>query len=196
MTEATTIEQCRHQLALAECVKCQDAARKRTARGKAREKKAAESARSEQEWWEHNRSKLAPTVLADLIAKDEYVHDLLVSMETITDIKLDEELLYIVRGFVETNGVSHLGAMVKNNIPPEWPTRKYWTEPNLLEKLTSENPQTETYVLYGLHSALPDWKVVQFLHKKAGWRWDDAAKLVGYRQIQRDGVRVMGYPAD
>jgi hypothetical protein len=134
--------------------------------------------------------------LAELIEKDEYVRDLLVSMETITDIKLDEELLYIVRGFVETNGVSHLGAITKNDIAPDWCTRKYWNEPTLLQKLTSENPQTETYMLFGLHSALPDWRVVEFLTKKAGLSWKEAAQVVGYRTIQRDGVSVMGYLAD
>jgi hypothetical protein len=193
---STTTEQCRHELPLSECEKCADAARKRAARGKARDKRVAASAQSEQVWWEHNRSKLEPRVLAELVAKDEYVRDLLFSMETITDIKLDEELLYVVRGFVETNGVSHLGAITKNDIAADWCTRKYWTEPTLLHKLTSENQQSESFVLYGLHSALPDWMVVQFLTKKAGYSWKDAAKLVGYRTMVRDGVTVMGYSAD
>jgi len=139
---------------------------------------------------------LAPAVLADLIAKDEYVRDLLVSMDTITDISLDPELLYIVRGFVETNGVSHLGAITRNDIAADWSNRKFWTETALLNKLTSENPQTETYVLYGLHSALPDWRTVEFLTNKAGLSWKEAAQVVGYRTMVRDGVTVMGYSAE
>ena|ERR1700722_2564781 len=192
----TTIEQCRHQMALADCLKCQDAARKRNARSKARDKKAASSAQVKQEFWDHNKTQLAPAVLADLIAKDEYVRDLLVSMDTITDISLDPELLYIVRGFVETNGVSHLGAITRNDIAADWSNRKFWTETALLNKLTSENPQTETYVLYGLHSALPDWRTVEFLTNKAGLSWKEAAQVVGYRTMVRDGVTVMGYSAE
>jgi hypothetical protein len=51
-------------------------------------------------------------------------------------------------------------------------------------------------MLHGLHAALPDWMVVEFLTNKAGWNWNDAAKLVGYRPIQRDGRNVFGYPAN
>jgi hypothetical protein len=195
-TDVTLEPVCSHGKTAGNCVKCKDAKRKREERHKRSQQKNAATQATEQLWWEGNRTLLTPEALADLIAKDKYVRDLLFSMESIVDAALDPELLYIVRGFVETNGASHLGPITKNSIPYDWCSRKYWAEPNLLKKLTSENEQTETFILYGLHSALVDWKVVEFLTKKAGMSWKDAAALVGYRALVRDGVSVTGYPAD
>jgi hypothetical protein len=191
----TPNEVCPHGVQAHVCKKCKDAARQRIHRDELKKRKVAASQETEQAWWEHNRALLKPDELAAMQAQDEYVRDLMLSMQTVIDVKVsDPELIYIIIGFVKEQGVTHLGAITKSEIPANWPTRRYWADADLLNKLTGENPQTEQYVKYGLLSALPDWQVVEFLHKKAGWIWNDAADLVGYRTNQRlNHPSVMSY---
>jgi hypothetical protein len=161
-----------------------DAERKRQQR--AREKiqrdrvKAASLAETERKWWESNRAALSAEASAAMQAQDYYIRDLLFSMETVVNVQeLDPELIDIVVAFVKDRGVTHLGYISKNELP-DWPSRQYWRDAELMDKLIAENSQTEQYVKYGLLAALPDWRVVDFLKGKAGWTWQRAADLVGY----------------
>jgi hypothetical protein len=136
---------------------------------------------TERAWWEGNRSTLKPLELEAMQEQDAYIRDLLFSMEAVADAQQSNPVLIeIVEDLVKENGTTHLGYVSKNALPPDWPSRQYWRDAELMERLSGENKQTEQYVRYGLLTALPDWRVVEFLTEKAKWSWQQAADLVGY----------------
>jgi hypothetical protein len=109
--------------------------------------------------------------------------------DDIVPVSLKEGVAELVE-FGKKHGLAHLGYVVKNNnIPPDWFEQPFWRDAALLEILENENKQTAKYVRYGLLAAVPDWRVVQFLTEKAGWSWQQAADLVGYRVDYMDYVR-------
>jgi hypothetical protein len=166
--------------------------RKRKQRLEQREQKAAQTVEAESEWWTQNRASLSPTELAAMEEQDEYLRDVLFSMETINDVQSDPELVDVVVASVKEHGVTHLGGITRGDIPKDWSSRQYWKEPQLVAVLEQEGSQTAQFVRYGLLLALPDWRVAEFLQKKAGWSWDQVAELLGLTD-SRDIVR---YPAE
>jgi hypothetical protein len=168
-----------------------DRERKRKQREDARKTKVASKTETEREWWAGNRATLEPEKLTELQAQDAYIRDVLFSMETLAT--EDDELVEIVVSLVNDFGVAHLGYIThadKEILPSDWPSQNYWQSPELLAALLVEGHNTETYIRYGLLVALPDWRVVQFLTKKAGWSWQKAADLVGYYV----SLKINGHP--
>jgi hypothetical protein len=189
-TDVTLEPVCSHGKTAGKCLKCRDAKRKREERHKKTQQKNAATQATEQLWWESNRALLTPEVLAEMVAQDEYVRDLMFSMETVENVKeLDPELVYIIEGFVKEHSFVHLGPIRKStDIPYDWSVRKYWANSDLLQKLKAENEQTAVYVTYGYLSTLPDHIVYEFL-MKAGWKHDKVADLLGYRSnFNRPGI--------
>jgi hypothetical protein len=180
---ATPEPVCSHGKTAGNCVKCKDAKRKREERHKKTQQKNAATQATEQLWWESNRALLTPEVLAEMVAQDEYVRDLMSSMAEVENAKeQDEELIFIVVGMVQEKGTVHLGSIKKNaEIPPNWNMLRYWADSDLLHKLKAEDEQTAVYVTTGLLSTLIDHIVYEFLMKKAGWKHDKVADLLGYR---------------
>jgi hypothetical protein len=170
-----------------------DRDKKRKQRDGERKEKAASRTVTEREWWDGNRSTLSFKELTAMQAQDQRVNDLLDSMELAgedPDFLNVEEITADLLAFVKEHGATHLGYVSKNDLPPGWPSRQYWRDADLMDKLTAENSQTEQYVRYGLLAALPDWRVVQFLTEKAGWTWQQAAaELVGYYLDRLNFVR-------
>jgi hypothetical protein len=162
-----------------------DREKKRKERDSKRKEKTASIAATRQEFWNGNRSALSSENLEAMFAQDGRVRDQLyfmdhgykVTAEDIVYLSVDEGTAELVE-FVKEHGVTHLGYVSKNDLPPDWPSRQYWRDADLMEKLENENKQTAQYVRYGLLAAVPDWRVVQFLTEKAGWQ--QAADLVGY----------------
>src|SRR5262249_24565293 len=154
-----------------------DRAKKRRQREGEKQEKAASTAETEKEWWYGNRSALAPETLEAMHEQDAYLRDVSLSMETVKDVQqLDPELIQIVVELVKERGVVHLGHIVKDaDIPPDWSEKSYWQDPTLLAKLEAEGEPTARYVRFGLLTALPDWRVVEFL-QKAAWDWKRAAE--------------------
>jgi len=173
-----------------------DREKKRKQRVGEKQEKAASTSETENEWWESNRTTLAPETRETMKEQDAHIRDVLLSMKTVIDVQqLDPELIQIVVDLVTEHGTAHLGCITRDpDIPADWSTgvfhgyAKYWQDTTLLSKLVAEGPATERYVKFGLLSGLPDWRVVEFLHKKAGWDWWKAADLVGYIE-KREGVR-------
>lgn len=164
-----------------------DRAKKRKQRVVEREEKAASVSETEREWWNGNRATLDPEKLAVMTEQDAYIHEILTSLEMVQS--LDDELVEIVVELVKENGTAHLGSIVKDvEIPADWEEQQYWQNLDLVKKLEAESEATATYVRFGLFIALPDWRIVEFLTRKAGWKWDDAAKLVGWYET-REGYR-------
>jgi hypothetical protein len=163
--------------------------RKRKQRAVLKQKKEALNTQSEQEWWAGNRARLKPTELESMVEQDAYVRDLLFSIKTITNVEADPELIDIVVEFVKEHGVVYLGSFHRDqDIPYDWSSQAYWKQPELLAALKAENWQTERHVVYGYLAALPDWRVVEFLHKKAGWEWLRALELTGASLSSRNTV--------
>jgi hypothetical protein len=159
-----------------------DREKKRKQRVGEKQERAASTAATEKEWWDGNRATLNPDTLAAMVEQDAYVLDVLLSMKTVIDVQqLDPELIQIVVSLVKERGVVHLDRIVKDaDIPPDWSEKSYWRDSALLARLEAEGEPTAQYVRFGLLVALPDWSVVEFLHKKARWDWWKAADLVGY----------------
>jgi hypothetical protein len=172
-----------------------DAARKRQERKVKRLQKDAELLRTESEWHAKNREALTATELAAMQEKDEYIRSLLYSMRTINAQELDSELLDTVLDFVKQNPCPHLGYAhiggLNSQIAPDWSSRPYWQDPKLIALLEAEGPATASRARYGYLTSIPDWLLIEFLTKKAGWSWDAAAKLVGYKVVNG----VVGYEA-
>jgi hypothetical protein len=160
----------------------QDKLRKRASRANQKRREEAFAMQSCEEWYQSNRQLLSPSELSEMEALNDDIRDIMESMRIITDINLDPELLTIVLDLVKERGTVHLGYISSSplEIPRDWLSRKFWADPKLLALLEAENPQTATYVRYGLLSAPIDWKVEQFLTQKCGWTWKQAADLLGY----------------
>jgi hypothetical protein len=158
-----------------------------------REKTAKENANDdEQAFHLKNRLALPAETLKALLEQEQRVRDVMASMGlagepvppewegTIDFISVEDAAKEVVE-LVKEFGVAHLGDIHKNaDIPPDWTSQAYWRDSTLLKKLYAENEPTAHYVKLGLLTALPDWRVVEFL-QKAGWSWAKAADLVGYR---------------
>jgi hypothetical protein len=150
---------------------------------------APSAANTEQDWWEEGRVLLTPQEREAMIRQHEACLDRLHWMAHGHEVPPDdpdyvspEDGLDLLLDSVRENGVTHLGYITKDeDIPSNWGTQRYWRDPDLLQKLYDENWQTTQYVRYGWLAALPDWKVVEFLTKKASWEWRQAADLVGYK---------------
>jgi hypothetical protein len=174
--------------------KAADALRKREERKTKKLQKDAQLLRTEAEWWAKNREALTATELFLMEDKDAYCRDLLHSMRIVVNIKEDLELIDIVLDFVKQNPCPHLGYVhiggLTSSIPPDWPSRFYWQDPQLTALLEAEGKATACRVRYGYLSGLPDWQVVEFL-QMAGYTWDMAAAVVGYRVVNG----VTGYEA-
>jgi hypothetical protein len=166
-----------------------DREKKRKERSRQQLEKTASIAASEQEWWAGNRATLKPQELESMQAQDNYIRDLLFSMESVVNIReSDPELIDIVVETVQKFGTVRLGYIFRNDLPANWSEQQFWQDPALLEQLEDEGLQTKQFVKFGLLSTLPDWVAVQFLTEKAGWTWQKAADLVGYAS-DRNGVR-------
>jgi hypothetical protein len=166
---------------LADQRRAKDAKRKRDERAAKQNAKRAASNQTREEWFAGNRALLAPTELEKMVEVDADIRDLMVSMETITDVSLDPELVDIIVESVKENGVAHLGYVSKNDLPGDWSGRQYWRSADLMKKLVDEGWQTEQFIRFGFLAALPDWQVAEFLQKKAGWSFDKTAALLGYK---------------
>ena len=167
--------------------------KKQKQRAALKQHKQALGTEDRSEWFERNRAELKSEELADWKAQDDYVRDLLFSMETVVNVReLGPELIEIVTEFVRENPCPHLGYVMRSHeIPSDWSTgvlrknAKYWQDAALLELLYAEGPATERYVKYGLLSGIPDWRVARFLTDKAKWPWEKVSALLGY--ITDDG---------
>jgi hypothetical protein len=139
---------------------------------------------SEAEQWAYNRSRLKPEVLEAMKAQDQRVLDLLAGMTLVGDDfdHHDCSVEYVTKevvDFVNEHGVTRLGAIYKDpDIPADW-GGDYWRSAEMMEKLKGEGWQTEQRALYGLLAGPPDYRVTDFLHKKAAWQWKRAANFVG-----------------
>ncbi len=182
-------------LTLEQAKRKRDREKKRKQREAERKVKAASTALDEREWWNGNRETLKPEELAGMLAQHERVHDLLDWMELCghenegLDFVSVEETTADVVEFVKEHGVARLGYVSKTDLPPDWSTRQYWRDAELLEKVENENSQTAQYVKFGLLPALPDWRVERFLVDKAKWTWQQAVALVGQYVDHTDTVR-------
>lgn len=168
----------------------------RKAAQRARDKAAREAeelaektknAKTESEWWEFNRKALKPVELADLQEQDAVIRDVL--REMLSTRTPTREFIQVVVDLCEEDGVAHLGPITKegSGIPADWATHKFWKEPKLLAALQAESEATKTYVRTGLLVCLPDHIVVSFL-QSAGWKWNDAAAVVGYKINSREQI--------
>jgi hypothetical protein len=160
-----------------------------------KEEKAARTSETRKEWWDGNRATLAPETLEAMLVQHSRVLDQLYWMDHGHKVPVEdpdfvsvEEGVADLMGFLKDHGTVHLGAITKNEIPADWPSRKFWQDPELLARLEDENQQTKQYVRYGLLAALQDWRVVEFLQKN-GWSWQQAADLVGYHTDRLNTVR-------
>jgi hypothetical protein len=163
--------------------------RERKAKQRANEKKQkqAQATESEREWWERNRTSLPPNELSSLESQDRETLEILKSMELLKG--TDPELVEVVAESVKENGVAHLGNIVRNeDIPKDWSIQDYWKNPELLAALEAESDSTAIFVRHGLLTALPDWRVVEFLQSQ-GWEWKKAAALVGYAEVKGIGFQ-------
>ena len=168
-----------------------DREKKRKQREGERKEKAASRMVSQSEWWDKNRATLPAETLQAMREQDVYLRDVLFSMESIVNVEWDPELIGIVLDLVKQHGVVHLSYIVKDpDIPPDWSSQSYWQDRALLAKLYAEGPATEIFVRFGFLSALPDWKVEQFLTTKAGWTWEQATSLLG-QKASRGGMRYV-----
>ena len=180
------------QLTPDELRKKRNRAVKRKSRERQRLEKFAKTSQSRSEFWEGNRKAMNQTALSELMVQHEAVLDQLYWMdygenvppEDPDFVSLEEGIDDLLR-FVKEHGVVHLGFISKNDLPADWMCRPFWQDSELMARLKDENPQTETYVMYGLFAALPDWRVIEFLTKKTGaaWSWQKAADFVGYRIV-------------
>jgi hypothetical protein len=169
-----------------------DRIKKRESRDRLKAKKIANTAKGLHDFWESNRKAMNQTALSNLMVQHEAVLDQLYWMdygenvppEDPDFVSLQEGIDDLLR-FVKEHGVVHLGFISKNDLPADWMCRPFWQDSELMARLKDENPQTETYVMYGLFAALPDWRVIEFLTKKTGaaWSWQKAADFVGYRIV-------------
>lgn len=153
--------------------------RKRKQRNREKLEAQAQAAVKREEFWEANLKALPTTQHEALQAQHAYLVDVLVSMRSITDVTLDPDLVPLVVDLVKEHGVVHLSGITKDQDIHEW--GEFWKNPALMLKLEAESPSTKVYVNYGLLSALPDFRVTEFLQQKAGWTWYKAAALVGQR---------------
>jgi hypothetical protein len=173
---------------LAEKRRARDAARKRKEREAIKRRKEALSrSTNESEWYQSNRNSLSGSELASLESQDGEIREILLSMESLQG--QDEELTQIVIDHVKENGVVYLSRIVKDDrIPPNWSETAYWKNVELLEALEAESDQNAIFHRYGLLIALIDWRVIDYLTKKVGWQWNEAANLVGYVE-ERGGYK-------
>jgi hypothetical protein len=157
-----------------------------------REKAAKESATGdENEFHLKNRLALSAEKLEALVVQDQKIRDLLDDMtlaaEPVPE-ELNDRLEFIsvqdvekaVVQSVQEHGVTHLGYIHRTEIPADWKST-YWRDSELLKKLVNEGPQTADLVKYGLLTALPDFRAVEFL-QKAGWSFWKAGELAGYKE--------------
>jgi hypothetical protein len=176
-----------------ELIRTQNLERKRKQRAREAAQRAqertAEHCDNREDWFASQRALLPADELAALQEQDAYLNDVLFSMKTVQNVReSDPELIDIVTGLVKDLGTCHLGNITKD---PDIPCmaihrRPYWKNRELLDRLIAEGPQTAVYATYGYLNALPDYRVVEFLHKRANWEWDRAAALVNYK-IDLDG---------
>jgi hypothetical protein len=162
--------------------RARDAARHRRKRAEAAQARAALSRSTEADFHELNRSSLPVAEREAMEAQDREVRELMYSMSAVSNVlESDPELIDIVVQFVKDFPCPHLGGVTRDpNIPADWSSTEYWKDSELREALESENDATATFIRYGYLSGIPDWRVINFLHKKAGWDWNRAATLVGY----------------
>jgi hypothetical protein len=96
-----------------------------------------------------------------------------------------EEGLADILADIEEHGVAHLGRLYSNSdIPQDWPDgiftcRAFFRDPEVFRWLCAENEPTRVYVTAGLITALPDFRVVEFLINHCRWSVRDANYAVG-----------------
>ncbi len=94
-------------------------------------------------------------------------------------ISVDETVKQLIE-FIHQYGVAHLGGIFRDDsIPVDWSTRNYFHNAEMFHALCSESEQTKNWCTYGF-AGLSDRKVADWLHRKANYSWNDAARLVGW----------------
>jgi hypothetical protein len=178
-------------------VEDKDAKRREKDKLRQRNKRAAEKRTKEaialgtkKEFWLKNRQALSAAELDDLQDQHRAVREFQTWMKDPAAEDFAEGLQALL-DFVREKESPRLGYILHDqNIPRGWPSQKFWADAGLLKALSAENSATERYVLYGYLSGVPDWQVVEFLTTRAGWKWDDAAKVVGYVEDPRTNTIV------
>jgi hypothetical protein len=166
-----------------------DRLRKQAERDAKKFAKEAELLETCREWWNKNREAIPRHELEAMKAQRELVLDQLHWMErpladvNDADYVSTEEGVADLINFVKQHGAVRLGhfhrEMSYEVIPPDWYSRPFWKNSDILQALLDEGEPTANYVKYGLLTALIDWRVIEFLQEKADWTWDAAAGLIG-----------------
>ena len=172
----------------------------RRSRRKARAEQIASTANSRPEFWESNRTALSPQELASMLTLHQRVEDILFWMEHGHELDpTDEDFVSLESGvadlleFMREHGTARLGYIkADQDIPADWSTREFWRSSELLTKLCDENYPTAQYVRYGLHAALPDWLVANFLTGRAGWSFEKVNALLGRVVTKENGMVYEG----
>lgn len=158
---------------------------RRDAAGKA----APDDAETREGFWAKNRKLLAASELAGLQTRQELVRDQQWWMKYGANVDpSDPDYVSIAEGvpdlieFAHANPCPHLGYFHRTEeIPPDWSTRKFWTNSELLTLLYQEGEATTAYVKYGFLIGVPDWRVYEFLMERAGWTFAKVCELLGWR---------------
>jgi hypothetical protein len=166
---------------------------KRLSRTVEKEIKSASTTETEAAWWASNRALLKPEELKQLLAQQEQVLTQLWWIDnwdkfppTDPDYVSVEDGVEDLLEFVKEFGTVHLGYIFHADIPSDWSDQKYWQNPELLLSLEGENQPTKVYVRTGILTAVPDWRVYEFLKERWGCchteaEWQRLQRAVGYK---------------
>lgn len=149
----------------------------RRSRRKAAGLSTASDAPTQEAFWAEMRALLEPETLAAYQAHQEAALD---QMHWMEHGQIDPAGVDDLLDFIHENPPPRLGYFHTDvSIPPNWSDTPYWQDSELTKRLTDEGLATERWVKYGYLSSIPDWRVIEFLTRRAGWTWRQATDLLG-----------------
>lgn len=165
---------------------------------------------TEEEFWKLNRASASTTDISKWLARQEKfvlpTMDWMARVEAGTEtpelcgenyVSLEEGVQDILDD-TEEYGTTRLGnRFADEDIPADWSDgyftgRAFYKDAQVFHALCAENEATKIYVSYGILTALPDWRVFEFLRRLSGsdtdsrlrdfyWSAKEAGKIIGWK---------------